>query len=175
MDNIIKYVRNRNPLNPNETMSMSYSNLEDESGNIQAKQMPRSYSSTADFKTVSEDTIEIGGRRGTQNDQETSTDQVAESVKYYTVDQAVEKIGFGLFQFKLSMLTGLAWMADAMEMMILSILAPALHCDWLLNEWQKALITTVVFCGMMLSGAVWGKLCDMYGRKTVIELYLYLF
>ena len=34
-------------------------------------------------------------------------------------------------------------MADAMEMMILSILAPALHCDWLLNEWQKALITTV--------------------------------
>lgn len=36
-------------------------------------------------------------------------------------------------------------MADAMEMMILSILAPALHCDWLLNEWQKALITTVIF------------------------------
>ena len=35
-------------------------------------------------------------------------------------------------------------MADAMEMMILSILAPALHCDWLLNEWQKALITTVI-------------------------------
>ncbi len=34
-------------------------------------------------------------------------------------------------------------MADAMEMMILSILAPALHCDWLLNEWQKALITMV--------------------------------
>jgi len=35
-------------------------------------------------------------------------------------------------------------MADAMEMMLLSILAPALHCDWLLNEWQKALITTVI-------------------------------
>lgn len=59
-------------------------------------------------------------------------------------------------------------MADAMEMMILSILGPALHCDWLLNEWQKALITTVVFCGMMLSGTIWGKLCDTYGRKTVI-------
>lgn len=58
-------------------------------------------------------------------------------------------------------------MADAMEMMILSILAPALHCDWLLNEWQKALITTVVFCGMMLSGTIWGKLCDFYGRKAV--------
>lgn len=82
-------------------------------------------------------------------------------------------------------------MADAMEMMILSILAPALHCDWLLNEWQKALITTVlikysiafsykflicdlskvVFCGMMLSGAIWGKLCDFYGRKAVCDQY----
>lgn len=61
-------------------------------------------------------------------------------------------------------------MADAMEMMLLSILAPALHCDWLLNEWQKASITTVVFCGMMLSGAIWGKLCDMYGRKTCLIL-----
>lgn len=61
-------------------------------------------------------------------------------------------------------------MADAMEMMLLSILAPALHCDWLLNEWQKASITTVVFCGMMLSGAIWGKLCDTYGRKTCLIL-----
>jgi hypothetical protein len=61
----------------------------------------------------------------------------------FTIDEAVEKIGFGRFQLKLSFLTGLAWMADAMEMMVLSILAPALHCDWLLNEWQKASITTV--------------------------------
>jgi hypothetical protein len=42
-------------------------------------------------------------------------------------------------------------MADAMEMMILSILAPALHCDWLLNEWQKALITTVGFFSLYLT------------------------
>ena len=61
-------------------------------------------------------------------------------------------------------------MADAMEMMILSILAPALHCDWLLNEWEKALITTIVFCGMMLSGAFWGKMCDQYGRKACLIL-----
>ena len=34
-------------------------------------------------------------------------------------------------------------MADAMEMMILSILAPALHCDWKLPPFQQALLTTV--------------------------------
>lgn len=34
-------------------------------------------------------------------------------------------------------------MADAMEMMILAILSPALHCEWQLQGWQEALITTV--------------------------------
>jgi len=34
-------------------------------------------------------------------------------------------------------------MADAMEMMILSILGPALHCDWMVPPWQQALLTTV--------------------------------
>ena len=30
-------------------------------------------------------------------------------------DKAVEKTGFGKFQLRLSILTGMAWMADAME------------------------------------------------------------
>lgn len=34
-------------------------------------------------------------------------------------------------------------MADAMEMMILSILAPQLHCEWQLPSWQVALLTSV--------------------------------
>ncbi|KAG2471405.1 SVOP protein, partial [Polypterus senegalus] len=61
----------------------------------------------------------------------------------FMVEDAVEAIGFGQFQWKLSVLTGLAWMADAMEMMILSILAPQLHCEWKLPSWQVALLTSV--------------------------------
>lgn len=62
----------------------------------------------------------------------------------FTIDDAVEKMGFGRFQIKLSLVTGLAWMADSMEMMVLSILGPALLCAWSLNAREKALITTVV-------------------------------
>uniref|UniRef100_A0A8C0LCU7 SV2 related protein n=1 Tax=Canis lupus dingo TaxID=286419 RepID=A0A8C0LCU7_CANLU len=62
----------------------------------------------------------------------------------FMVEDAVEAIGFGKFQWKLSVLTGLAWMADAMEMMILSILAPQLHCEWQLPSWQVALLTSVL-------------------------------
>ncbi|XP_044296695.1 synaptic vesicle 2-related protein isoform X5 [Varanus komodoensis] len=54
----------------------------------------------------------------------------------FMVEDAVEAIGFGKFQWKLSILTGLAWMADAMEMMILSILAPQLHCGFHGNDVQ---------------------------------------
>lgn len=84
----------------------------------------------------------------------------------FTVEEAVESIGFGRFQWKLSILTGCAWMADAMELMLLSIIAPQLQCEWRLYSWQKALITTVVFIGMMISSSMWGNICDKYGRKT---------
>jgi len=41
-------------------------------------------------------------------------------------------------------------MADAMEMMILSILGPALHCEWLVPPWQQALLTTVsIVCNLI--------------------------
>ncbi|XP_053938239.1 synaptic vesicle 2-related protein isoform X3 [Cuculus canorus] len=88
----------------------------------------------------------------------------------FMVEDAVEAIGFGKFQWKLSVVTGLAWMADAMEMMILSILAPQLHCEWRLPSWQVALLTSVVFVGMMSSSTLWGNISDQYGRKTGLKI-----
>uniref|UniRef100_A0A8C9TJ37 Synaptic vesicle 2-related protein n=1 Tax=Scleropages formosus TaxID=113540 RepID=A0A8C9TJ37_SCLFO len=88
----------------------------------------------------------------------------------FMVEDAVEAIGFGKFQWKLSILTGLSWMADAMEMMILSILAPQLHCEWRLPSWEVALLTSVVFIGMMISSSLWGNISDKYGRKTGLKM-----
>ncbi|CBY08424.1 unnamed protein product [Oikopleura dioica] len=88
----------------------------------------------------------------------------------FTVEEAVEKAGFGRFQWRLSILTGMAWMADAMELMILSIIAPALRCEWKLDSWKEALVSTVVFVGMMCSSAFWGKICDRHGRRSGLIL-----
>lgn len=85
----------------------------------------------------------------------------------FTVTQAVNALGFGWFQVKLSLCVGLCWMADSMEMTILSVLGPALHCDWGITRYQQALTTTIVFLGMMLSSTFWGQLSDRYGRKPV--------
>uniref|UniRef100_A0A914CPX8 Major facilitator superfamily (MFS) profile domain-containing protein n=1 Tax=Acrobeloides nanus TaxID=290746 RepID=A0A914CPX8_9BILA len=65
----------------------------------------------------------------------------------------------------LSLLTGFAWMADAMEMMILAFLSPSLQCEWNISKTQQALITTTVFGGILISGTLWGKICDKFGRK----------
>ena len=51
------------------------------------------------------------------------------------------------FQINLSLMVGLCNTADAMEMMILSILSPALHCHWHITQVQQATLTTVVFFG----------------------------
>ncbi|XP_047447878.1 synaptic vesicle 2-related protein [Mugil cephalus] len=88
----------------------------------------------------------------------------------FMVEDAVEAIGFGTFQWKLSILTGLSWMADAMEMMILSILAPQLHCEWRLPSLEVALLTSAVFIGMMISSSLWGNIADKYGRKTGLKM-----
>lgn len=89
----------------------------------------------------------------------------------YTVTQAVNALGFGWFQVKLSLCVGLCWMADSMEMTILSVLGPALHCDWGISRYQQALVTTIVFLGMMMSSTFWGQLSDRYGRKPVLILF----
>ncbi|OXA60411.1 synaptic vesicle 2-related protein [Folsomia candida] len=86
----------------------------------------------------------------------------------FTVAQAINALGFGKFQVMLSLFTGLCWMADSMEMMILSILSPALHCEWGINEYKQAFLTTAVFFGMMVSSPFWGDLSDKYGRRLAL-------
>ncbi|XP_037120828.1 synaptic vesicle 2-related protein isoform X2 [Syngnathus acus] len=88
----------------------------------------------------------------------------------FTLDEALDALGFGMFQWKLLFLTGFSWVADAMEMMILSILGPQLHCDWSLEGYKVALVTSVVFAGMGFSSSFWGNLSDKHGRKKGLTM-----
>jgi hypothetical protein len=85
----------------------------------------------------------------------------------YTVEDAIEACGFGWFQIKLSVFAGLVWTVDSMEIMVLSILAPEVRCDYNLEPYQESLLTTVVFLGMFVGAGLWGKFMDKCGRKTV--------
>lgn len=86
----------------------------------------------------------------------------------YTVEEAIDKLGYGRFQIKLMFVIGLAWMADSMEVTILAIVCPAIRCEWNLATWQEATITTAVFSGMTVSTCIWGYVSDNFGRKKEV-------
>jgi MFS family permease len=87
------------------------------------------------------------------------------SKQVYTVDDAIEKLGFGPFQMLIFFLCGFLWLADAMELMLLSILSPAVKCQWNLSSAEEAIITSVVFLGAMIGSVFWGAFGDSFGRK----------
>ncbi|XP_071036756.1 synaptic vesicle 2-related protein isoform X2 [Parasteatoda tepidariorum] len=88
----------------------------------------------------------------------------------YSVDDAVSKAGYGKFQIKLTILAGLGWLADAFEIFILSIIGDLMACEWNLYRWHIALLTSVVFTGIMLGSPVLGIIADIYGRKKCLGL-----
>ncbi|KAM7480722.1 hypothetical protein LguiB_005305 [Lonicera macranthoides] len=85
----------------------------------------------------------------------------------YTLDEALSTIGFGKFQGLVLVYAGLGWVAEAMEMMLLSFVGPALETEWGLSSGEESMISTVVFAGMLLGAYSWGLVSDTYGRRKV--------
>ncbi len=84
----------------------------------------------------------------------------------WTLDHAVEQVGYGRFQTRLMLLCGLGWAADAMEVLLISFALPAIGQEWNLTAAQKGLLGTAIFLGMLAGAWVWGYLSDRIGRKT---------
>jgi len=84
----------------------------------------------------------------------------------FTVADAVDAAGFTRFHWLLLLLAGAVWAADAMEMMLLSFIGPALACEWGLSAGQEAALSTAVFGGMLAGAGAWGALSDACGRRA---------
>jgi MFS family permease/Cu/Zn superoxide dismutase len=85
--------------------------------------------------------------------------------KTYTIDEAIEKVGFGRYQILVLLMAGLCWTADAMEMLLLSYIKQPLQCEWGIKDYQAAAITTAVGVGMLFGSVTWGIVADTYGRR----------
>lgn len=92
-----------------------------------------------------------------------------------SIDEAVDKIGTGKFQHLLLFAAGTCFMADSMEIMLLSFLTLVLKRDW---EWenedtantQLASIVAVMFIGALIGTSILGPFGDRKGRKPVLLL-----
>ncbi|NXK09903.1 SVOP protein, partial [Herpetotheres cachinnans] len=88
----------------------------------------------------------------------------------FTVEEAVEAIGFGRFHIMLFLIMGSTGVAEAMEIMLIAVVSPLIRCEWQLQDWQVALVTTMVFFGYMVFSIVLGLLADRYGRWKILLL-----
>ncbi|XP_078198242.1 putative transporter SVOPL isoform X4 [Callithrix jacchus] len=88
--------------------------------------------------------------------------------KMFTVEDAVETIGFGRFHIALFLIMGSTGVVEAMEIMLIAVVSPVIRCEWQLENWQVALVTTMVFFGYMVFSILFGLLADRYGRWKIL-------
>ena len=86
----------------------------------------------------------------------------------YTLDEAIDKLGFGFFQMMAFFFCGLIWLTGAMNVMSISILSAAVKCQWSLSGTEQALISILTFLGYFFGYIFWGYVGDSFGRKIVL-------
>lgn len=93
-------------------------------------------------------------------------------VREYEV--ALERLGFGLFHVILLAINGVALLSDAIEILSISFIFPVLirNRDWDVGNKEQAVLSSVIFVGMLFGSYVWGGLADLIGRRPTMILSL---
>jgi MFS family permease len=89
---------------------------------------------------------------------------------YLTLDEALEYNSVGVFQYRLLLMCGFAFMADGLEVNLLSFLSTCAGEEWNLSNQDRAAITGVVFAGILAGSLFWGIFADRFGRKLTFLL-----
>jgi MFS family permease len=86
------------------------------------------------------------------------------------IEEAIDRLGMGIFQFQIVLACGLCFASDAMEYLLLSYLAVILQSQWSLSEGQSDFISSVVFLGAMMGTLVLTPLGDRLGRRIIFAV-----
>lgn len=86
-----------------------------------------------------------------------------------SVDDAIDRIGIGVFQWRLLAICGLTWAADAMEVLLMGFAMPGISAEFGLQKGSSEMtwLLTATFAGMFLGAAFWGYVADRIGRRRV--------
>jgi MFS transporter, putative metabolite:H+ symporter len=92
-----------------------------------------------------------------------------------TVQEAVDRLGFGRFQKRLLAVCGVTWAADGAEVLLLGFALPAVIEDFGISTTQAGLIASATFAGMLVGAWFWGTISDYIGRRTGFQLTVLIF
>jgi MFS transporter, putative metabolite:H+ symporter len=84
----------------------------------------------------------------------------------------LDRLPLSPFHRRLLIVSGLGWMFDAMDILIVSSVVAAVALDWKLTPQVRGLIISANLAGMFVGAAMAGVLSDRFGRKGVFQITL---
>lgn len=85
-----------------------------------------------------------------------------------TLSEVVDDIGMGFAQLRAGLLGGGVWLADGSELLLISSVAQAVSAEWDLTSYQRGMVVTIVFLGILSGNLLSGPLGDIFGRRGLI-------
>ena len=87
----------------------------------------------------------------------------------------LDRVPLNRFHWTLLVTSGLGWMFDAMDVLLIGFLVAPITKEFALAPAQVGLVASAGFVGMFLGAAISGRLADRYGRRLIFQATLVLF
>jgi len=87
----------------------------------------------------------------------------------------LDRVPLNGFHWRLLITSGLGWMFDAMDVLLIGFLVAPITKEFTLAPAQVGLVASAGFVGMFLGAAISGRLADRYGRRLIFQATLVLF
>ena len=86
-----------------------------------------------------------------------------------TIDEALNSVGFGKFQWTLLLLSGIGFFATTVELVGLTLLRGPILQEWkhYVDNRKFGYLVSATFAGELIGGLAWGWICDRVGRRFV--------
>ena len=89
--------------------------------------------------------------------------------------ERLDRVPLNAFHWKLLIISGLGWMFDAMDVILISFVLTPIKSEFGLDVTRTGLVASAGFVGMFFGAAVSGRLADRYGRRVVFQVTLVVF
>jgi len=84
----------------------------------------------------------------------------------------LDRVPLNRFHWRLLITSGLGWMFDAMDVLLIGFLVAPITKEFALAPAQVGFVASAGFVGMFLGAAISGRLADRYGRRLIFQATL---